>query len=209
MSTEIKSRYASLAETSCCLSCGGALSHAKAQPGEKGLDLGSGRGNDVIRLAEQVGKEGFVWGLDLTPAMIEKARKTATRFNVTNVDFLLASLESIPLEDNSINVIISNCTLNHAQNKDKVWQEIFRVLAPAGRFIVSDIYSKTIIPAKYANDPAAVAECWAGSVTRDQYFDTLEKTGFKNITTIEESDFYPKGSVEVASITLSGTKPTV
>lgn len=202
----INERYTSLSETSCCLSCGGAINHAKPQPGETCVDLGSGRGNDVIRLAEEVGENGFVFGIDISEGMIAKANATLEKFEVQNARILKAELESLPLSDDSIHLVISNCTINHASDKPAVWGEVYRILKSGGRFVVSDIYAVQPIAEKYRNDPAAVAECWAGSVTRAEYLTMLEKAGFNDIKIFEESEPYAKGQAEVASFTISGRK---
>ena len=202
----INERYTSLSETSCCLSCGGAINHAKPQSGETCVDLGSGRGNDVIRLAEEVGENGFVFGIDISEGMIAKANATLEKFEVQNARILKAELESLPLSDDSIHLVISNCTINHASDKPSVWSEVHRILKSGGRFVVSDIYAVQPIAEKYRNDPAAVAECWAGSVTRAEYLTMLEKAGFNDIKIFEESEPYAKGQAEVASFTISGRK---
>ena len=202
----INERYTSLSETSCCLSCGGAINHAKPQPGETCVDLGSGRGNDVIRLAEEVGENGFVFGIDISEGMIAKANATLEKFEVQNARILKAELESLPLRDDSIHLVISNCTINHASDKPAVWSEVYRILKSGGRFVVSDIYAVQPIAEKYRNDPAAVAECWAGSVTRAEYLTMLAKAGFNDIKIFEESEPYTKGQAEVASFTISGRK---
>ena len=203
----INERYSKLAESSCCLSCGGAAGHSDPRPGEVCLDLGSGRGNDVLRLAETVGPEGFVYGVDVSEGMLEKARLTAERLGVTNVAFLFSSLQTLPLEEETVNLVISNCTINHAADKAAVWREVYRVLRKGGRFVVSDIYALGEVPEEYSNDPTAVAECWAGSVTRDEYLKTLNDAGFTGIAILEESKPYPKGAIEVASFTITGNKP--
>lgn len=125
---EINKRYSELATSDCCLSCGGAVNYAEAQPNEVCVDLGSGRGTDVIRLAEAVGKSGFVFGVDISEGMIEKAFSTSERLGITNVKFIHSNLEKILLNDNIADLIISNCTINHASDKQAVWNEIFRIL---------------------------------------------------------------------------------
>src|ERR1035437_3100461 len=202
----INERYTSLSETSCCLSCGGAINHAKAQAGEVCVDLGSGRGNDVIRLAEDVGEKGFVYGIDISEGMIAKAIANLEKFEVQNAKILKAELESLPLRNDSVNLVISNCTINHATDKSAVWSEVYRILKKGGRFVVSDIYAIQPIADEYRNDPAAVAECWAGSVTRAEYLTMLEEAGFSEIKIFEESEPYAKGQAEVASFTISGRK---
>ena len=202
----INERYTHLSETTCCLSCGGAINHAVVQPGEVCLDLGSGRGNDVIRMAEEAGENGFAYGIDLSDGMVKKARTNLDKFGVTNAEIIQSEMESLPLNDNSVNVTISNCTINHSSNKEAVWSEVFRVLKPGGRFVVSDIYATAPIADEYRNDPQAVAECWAGAVTRAEYLTMLEETGFTNIKILEESEPYAKGMAEVASFTVYGEK---
>ena len=202
----INERYTNLSETTCCLSCGGAINHAGVQPGEVCLDLGSGRGNDVIRMAEEAGENGFAYGIDLSDGMVKKARTNLDKFGVTNAEIIQSEMESLPLNDNSVNVTISNCTINHSSNKEAVWSEVFRVLKPGGRFVVSDIYATAPIADEYRNDPQAVAECWAGAVTRAEYLTMLEETGFTNIKILEESEPYAKGKAEVASFTVYGEK---
>jgi len=203
----ITARYNQLAGESCCLSCGGAADLTQAGPGETCLDLGSGRGTDALRLADRVGADGFVWGIDASPAMIQKAAATALRLGVTNVSFLQSELSRIPVPSASVDCVISNCTINHAPDKQAVWNEIFRVLKPGGRFVVSDIYALSPVPDAYASDPARVAECWAGANTKDRYLKTIQTAGFTQVTLLEESAPYSKGEIEVASVTLSGSKP--
>ncbi len=203
----INVRYSELAETSCCLSCGGAINHADPAAGEVCVDLGSGRGHDLIRLAESVGPAGEVIGVDISDGMIKKATKNLEKFGVSNGRVIKTNLEEIKLENESVDLVISNCTINHADDKQQVWLEIARILKPGGRFVVSDIYSTAPVPEKYKNDPEAVAECWAGSVTRDEYTQHLTNAGFTDVTILEESEPYPKGEIEVSSWTIQAYKP--
>jgi arsenite methyltransferase len=204
--TEINKRYSDLAESTCCLSCGGAINYSEANLGEICVDLGSGRGTDVMRLADTVGEKGFVYGIDLSDGMIQKAEETATRLGVENVRFIKSELESLKLDDEIANLVISNCTINHATDKQKVWNEVYRILKDGGRFVVSDIYSSEPVPDEYRNDPVAVSECWAGSVTREEYLDHLTNAGFSSISIIEESAPYAKGKIMVSSWTIIGFK---
>jgi ubiquinone/menaquinone biosynthesis C-methylase UbiE len=206
MDTEqIQIRYSVLAEDdACCLSCGGAINHSKALPGEVCVDLGSGRGTDVLRLADEVGETGFVYGVDVSDGMLKKAEKNAEKLGVTNVKFIKSELEDIKIETGTVNLVISNCTINHASDKLKTWSEIKRILKKGGRFVVSDIYSIGEVPEEYRTDPQAVAECWAGATTKQEYLDTLTKVGFKDIEILEESAPYPKGKIQVASFTIAG-----
>jgi len=205
--TEINKRYSDLAETTCCLSCGGAVNHSEAKSNEVCVDLGSGRGTDVIRLAEIVGSEGYVYGIDISEGMIKKSVDTSKRLGISNVEFIHSTLEKINLKSNRADLVISNCTINHSSDKQAVWNEIFRILKPGGRFTISDIYSIKEIPDEYKNDPVAIAECWAGSVTRNEYLEHLHNAGFSSIRIIEESEPYEKGNAMVASWTLAGSKP--
>jgi ubiquinone/menaquinone biosynthesis C-methylase UbiE len=205
---EINTRYTALAESECCLSCGGAINYAEPLPGEICIDLGSGRGTDVLRMAESVGNTGFVYGIDISDGMLEKARQNAAKFKTTNVRFVKSELEKIELQDNIADLIISNCTINHAQDKQKVWDEIYRILKKGGRFVISDIYSTSPVPDEYKNDPVAIAECWAGSVTRELYLMQLEKAGFSKVDILEESAPYDKGKIKVSSWTIAAKKPS-
>lgn len=146
----INVRYSELAEKSCCLSCGGAFAYAKPGNGEICADLGSGRGHDVLRMAEAAGETGFAYGIDISEGMLQKAKRNAEKLGVKNAEFIRSELEQLPLDDDSVDVLISNCTLNHAEDKQAVWNEIYRVLKPGGRFVVSDIYSSQPVPEKYA-----------------------------------------------------------
>lgn len=201
---EINKRYSSLAEDSCCLSCGGAIGYSKPESGEVCVDLGSGRGTDVLRLAEEVGEKGFVYGVDISDGMIRKAKSTAEKLGAKNVKFLKAELEVLPIEDKIVDLVISNCTLNHSSDKQKVWNEVARILKKGGRFVVSDIYSSEPVPEEFRNDPQAVAECWAGAVTREEYLNHLQTAGFVQIKVLEESAPYEKGKIKVSSFTIYG-----
>ncbi|OHD62606.1 MAG: hypothetical protein A2096_14920 [Spirochaetes bacterium GWF1_41_5] len=208
MSTEaIEKRYSSLAQSTCCLSCGGAIDRAQVKKGDICLDLGSGRGTDAVRLAEKTGSQGFVYGVDVSSGMIEKARELKEKTGTTNVEFIQSALEKIPLPGSSIDLVISNCTINHAEDKNMVWSEIFRVLKPGGSFVISDIYALGEVPEIYRNDPLLVAECWAGSDTKTVYLERLNICGFTGITIIEESEPYDKGKIKTVSFTICGRRP--
>lgn len=207
MDTEqIQIRYSELAEETCCLSCGSAIDFSKAMPGEVCIDLGSGRGTDVLRLAEEVGEHGFAIGVDVSEGMLKKAEKNAAKLGIENVSFIKSELEDIKVGSGLVDLVISNCTINHARDKYKVWNEVERILKNNGRFVVSDIYATSEVPEKYRTDRQAVAECWAGASTKQEYLDTLQKVGFKDIKILEESAPYPKGEIEVVSFTISGRK---
>jgi ubiquinone/menaquinone biosynthesis C-methylase UbiE len=206
---EINKRYSGLAESTCCLSCGGAIHYSNAKPGEVCVDLGSGRGIDVLRLAEEVGEGGFVYGIDVSDGMIEKANRNKEKLGINNVDFIQSELENIKLPAKTADLIISNCTLNHASDKQKVWNEIYRILKPGGRFSISDIFSVQPVSDEYRNDPVAISECWGGAVTKREYLQQIEEAGLSIISIVEESSPYAKGKIEVASFTILGQKPKV
>jgi len=206
MTQAIETRYGELAEASCCLSCGTAVGHCAPEPGQVCVDLGSGRGADVLRLAALVGPTGHSYGIDITDAMLEKARKTADKLGVTNATFLRSDLERLELPDQTADWVVSNCVLNHASDKAKVWREIARILKKGGHFVVSDIYAVEPIAEEYRNDAEAIAECWAGAVTRDEYLLHIQRAGLVDVQVLEESSPYDKGRARVASFTVSGRR---
>ena len=203
---EIDKRYTQLAEQECCLSCGGAIDLSQPKEGEVCVDLGCGKGADLIRLREAVGDRGFVYGVDISEGMLAKAKKNIEKFGYTNVTLVRSELENILLSGSVADLITSNCTINHAQNKRAVWSEIHRILKKGGRFVVSDIYSTEPVPPEYANDPVAVSECWAGAITKEEYMKILTESAFKDINIVEESKPYPKGKVNVVSFTVQAKK---
>ncbi|MGK5094667.1 methyltransferase domain-containing protein [Deltaproteobacteria bacterium TL4] len=204
---EINRRYSDLAEGQCCLSCGDTLDSSKPQKGEVCVDLGSGRGHDLLKMAIIVGEEGFCYGIDVSEGMLKKSRENAEKLDVHNVEFVQTELRHLPLADEKADLVVSNCTINHATDKKAVWREIYRILKQGGRFVVSDIYSSEVIPDEYKNDLVAISECWAGAVTRDEYLTTLKNTGFERITVCKESEPYEKGKTVVSSFTIMGWKP--
>lgn len=204
--SSINIRYSALAEESCCLSCGSAIKFAEPQPGECCMDLGSGRGTDALRMAEAVGDKGFVFGVDASDGMIEVAQRNADKLGISNVSFMKSDLEKITIPSGMVDLVISNCTINHASDKVKVWGEIFRIIKSGGRFVVSDIYAVVPVPEDYRNDPVAVSECWAGAVTREEYLHTVTRAGFTGIQILEESKPYAKGKTEIVSFTIFGRK---
>jgi len=207
MTDAIERRYSELASSECCLSCGTAALRCEPKPGEVCVDLGSGRGTDVLRLAGAVGPNGHAYGIDVTDAMLERATKTAKKLGVENVTFLRSELEQLALPNETADWVTSNCTLNHAGDKAAVWREIARVLKPGGQFVVSDIYAVGEISEEYRNDPALVAECWAGAVPKPDYMDHIAAAGLVDVEIVEESEPYEKGKASVVSFTVSGRRP--
>lgn len=203
---ELNKRYSVLAETSENLSCGHALTYLKLRQGDICVDLGCGKGNDVIKLSGLVGESGFVYGIDATEKMISIAKERSNLSDLKNVNFILSSFENTSLASDSADVLLSNCALNHAANKQAVWNEIFRILKHHGYFIVSDIYAKNTIPEKYSSNPELIADCWAGAVTKEIYLKQISEAGFKNITILNESKPYKRGFAEIISFTIKGEK---
>lgn len=202
----ISVRYDELSGQQCCLSCGGAINYADIKPGFFCADLGSGKGFDVMKMATLAGENGYVWGVDVSEAMMETGRANAARIDLKNVSFIKSELEAIELGDKTLDLVLSNCTINHSLDQQQVWKEIYRMLKPGGHFVVSDIYAMSPVPEKYRNDPVAVSECWAGSVTKDVYFLHIRNAGFTEVEIIEESAPYQKGEVSVRSFTVKGFK---
>jgi ubiquinone/menaquinone biosynthesis C-methylase UbiE len=163
----------------------------------------------VLRLAEQVAPGGTAYGIDITDEMLEKASRTALKMGIGNAKFLQADLGSLPLPDASADWVTSNCVLNHADDKSKVWREIARVLKPSGRFVVSDIYAVEPVPEVYRKDPLAIAECWAGAIEKEEYLATIAAAGLVDVEILEESAPYGKGKATVASFTIAGARPGV
>ncbi|HVT11360.1 MAG TPA: arsenite methyltransferase [Fimbriimonadaceae bacterium] len=160
------------------LGCGNPTALAQLDPGETVLDLGSGGGIDVLLSAKRVGPTGFAYGLDMTDEMLELAEKNKAEAGAENVKFLKGHIESIPLPDNSVDVIISNCVINLSADKDQVLREAFRVLKPGGRFAVSDVVVDGELPDAVRKDMELYVGCVAGALERGDYLARLEKAGF-------------------------------
>lgn len=171
------------------LGCGNPTALAQISLGETVLDLGSGGGIDVLLSAGRVGPTGKVYGLDMTDEMLALARANQAKAGVTNVEFLKGDIEHIPLPDNSVDLIISNCVINLSPNKDRVLAEAFRVLKPGGRLAVSDIVVRGKIPQDIRSNIELWAGCVAGALEEKEYVMKLERTGFERVT-IEPTRVY-------------------
>ena len=163
------------------LGCGNPTALAKLNPGETVLDLGSGGGIDVLLSARRVGPTGKAYGLDMTDEMLALANENKRKSGLTNVEFLKGEIEHIPLPDNSVDVIISNCVINLSADKDRVFAEAFRVLKPSGRFAVSDVVTKGDLPAEIRKSVLAWVGCVAGALEQDDYRGKLEAAGFEQV----------------------------
>ncbi|OGA31921.1 MAG: arsenite S-adenosylmethyltransferase [Betaproteobacteria bacterium RIFCSPLOWO2_12_FULL_64_23] len=182
------------------LGCGNPTALAQLQPGETVLDLGSGGGIDVLLSARRVGPTGKAYGLDMTDEMLALARTNQNKAGVDNVEFLKGEIENIPLPDNSVDVIISNCVINLSSDKDRVLREAFRVLKPGGRFAVSDVVVTGEIPAEIRKNVELWIGCVAGALRDSDYTAKLAGAGFENIA-IEPTRIY---AVEDARQFLAG-----
>lgn len=163
------------------LGCGNPTALAQLQPGETVLDLGSGGGIDVLLSARRVGPNGKAYGLDMTDDMLALARENQRKAGVENVEFLKGEIENIPLPDNTVDVIISNCVINLSGDKDRVLSEAFRVLKPGGRFAVSDVVVRGEVPAQLRHNMELWIGCVAGALEETEYREKLSKAGFQAI----------------------------
>jgi len=171
------------------LGCGNPTALAKLQPGEIVLDLGSGGGIDVLLSAKRVGPTGKAYGLDMTDEMLALARENQKKAAVENVEFLKGAIENIPLPENSVNVVISNCVINLSGDKDRVLQEAFRVLKPGGRLAISDVVVRGEVPADIRRSIELWVGCVAGALEEFEYRDKLFSAGFEDID-IEPTRIY-------------------
>lgn len=206
------------------LGCGLPTQFAKIKPGDTVVDLGSGAGNDCFVARAETGDTGRVIGIDMTPAMIDKARLNARKLEFTNVEFHLAEIENMPLEDNSADVVVSNCVLNLVPNKPNAFREIYRITKPGGHFSISDIVLTGELPLKIRTAAIMYAGCISGALQRDEYLELISKSGFSNVSiqkekvinvpesilldylTKEELDEYKNGKYGIYSITVYAEK---
>lgn len=197
------------------LGCGNPQALAALRPGETVLDLGAGAGFDCFLAAKRVGAAGRVIGVDMTPEMLSRARANAQRLAEQNVEFRLGEIEHLPLEDSSVDVILSNCVINLSPDKPAVFREAFRVLRPGGRLAISDVVRLTDLPASLAQDVAALTGCVAGAAVVSELERLLGEAGFSDVQIeINEAsrefirDWMPGSGVEefVASASIQATK---
>lgn len=207
------------------LGCGLPTEHAGIQPGDTVLDLGSGAGIDAFVARSLAGDSGTVIGVDMTLPMIDRARKNADKLGYTNVEFRLGDIESLPVADESVDVVISNCVLNLVPDKSRAFGEIYRVLRPGAHFCISDVVSTNALPEFFRQAAELYAGCVSGAMTRGAYLRVIEEAGFTNIQVVkerridvpqevydstlpaEESDSLHHSDIGLLSITLVGEKP--
>jgi arsenite methyltransferase len=176
-------------ESNLGLGCGNPIALASIKEGEIILDLGSGAGFDCFLASSRVGSTGKVIGVDMTSEMVEKARANAKKGNYTNIDFRQGELENMPVADNFIDVVISNCVINLVPDKRRVFKEAFRVLKAGGRLAVSDIVLLKELPDFVKNSTEAYIGCLAGAIMKDRYIEEMRLAGFKEIRIVDESSF--------------------
>jgi ArsR family transcriptional regulator len=170
------------------LGCGNPTALGEIKEGMTVLDLGSGAGFDCFLAAKKVGKTGKVIGVDMTPRMLQKARENAEKYGFSNTEFRLGEIESLPVEDNSVDVIISNCVINLSPDKSKVFKEAHRVLKKGGRLFVSDIVLLKELSQKDRENEALIAGCVGGAILRDDYLALMKKAGFTVKTLSEDKE---------------------
>jgi SAM-dependent methyltransferase len=168
--------------TEISLGCGNPTAFAAMQPGQVVLDIGSGGGLDSFLSAGRVGAEGRVIGVDMTPAMLERARAAAERAGIRNVEFRQGQAESLPVEDEEVDVILSNCVINLTEDKGQVFREAFRVLKPGGRLEVSDVVAGGGLPIEARENASGWAECVTGALPEKEYLDLIAQAGFRDVS---------------------------
>ena len=192
------------------LGCGSPVAHVGLKPGETILDLGSGGGIDVFLAAKKVGAKGSVIGVDMNEAMIKRAREAANDYGFKNVDFRLGEIEDMPVDDGTIDAIVSNCVINLSPDKPRVFREANRVLKPGGRITVSDIVTEGEIPEEIRRDLNSWASCVSGALPQEEYLKDIEAAGFKKPKILTES-YYDTSEYDVdfkiKSITVEAYKP--
>jgi len=186
------------------LGCGNPVAIASLKPGERVLDLGSGAGFDAFLAAQKIGKKGKVIGVDMTDEMLKKARENAKKGGFNNVEFRKGDIEDLPVGDSEVDVVISNCVINLAPDKEKVFKDTYRVLKPGGRLMVSDIVLTKPLPDRIKNDDELLSGCVAGAILKKDYLSLLKKVGFTNIKIHKETPGFLKDYS--VSITFSAIK---
>jgi len=186
------------------LGCGNPVAITSLKSGESVLDLGSGAGFDAFLAVRKVGKKGRIIGVDMTDEMLKKARENAKKGGFDNVEFRKGDIEDLPLEDEEVDVVISNCVINLAPDKEKVFRETYRVLKPGGRLMVSDVVLTKPLPEKIKNDDELLCGCVAGAILKRDYLGLLKRVGFTNIEIHKETLGFLKDYT--VSITFSAVK---
>jgi ubiquinone/menaquinone biosynthesis C-methylase UbiE len=194
------------------LGCGNPVALASLREGDIVLDLGSGGGIDVFLAANRVGPNGRVIGVDMTDAMIAKAAATAEQHGYANVEFRLGEIEQLPVDDDSVDVVLSNCVINLSPDKARVFTEAYRVLKPNGRILISDIVTEGRLPERVRSSLAAWAGCVAGALEKQQYLDAIRDAGFNAVRIVSEStcglEYAPEWNGTITSVQVEAYKPS-
>lgn len=188
------------------LGCGNPLALANLQPGQAVLDIGSGGGIDAFLAAQKVGSGGRVIGVDMTPEMLAKARRSARNAGYANVEFRQGQADSLPLEAETIDLVISNCVINLVEDKGRAFGEAYRVLKPGGRLSISDIVANGSFPYDMAANSAGWASCITGALPEKEYIDLVAQAGFKEIKTVRSADAFQVGDIKAYSLLVSAVK---
>jgi arsenite methyltransferase len=194
-----------VAAVAASLGCGNPTAIAELRHGERVLDLGSGGGIDVLLSARRVGETGFVYGVDMTDEMLELARANAAKAGANNVTFMKGTIEDIPLPDESVDVVISNCVINLSVDKPKVIREMFRVLVPGGRIGISDVVAEDHLSTEERAERGSYVGCIAGALSRQEYLDGLASAGFTAATVL----FTSQAVEAIHSAIIQATKPDI
>jgi len=181
------------------LGCGNPVALAELRPGEVVLDLGSGAGMDALLAAREVGEQGRVIGVDMTPEMIERARANAREVGAANVEFRLGEIEHLPVADASVDIVMSNCVINLVTDKLAVFREAFRVLRPGGRLMISDLVVEGELPEAARQDLEAWAGCIAGALEKGEYIETIRRAGFRDVEVVSEQTYGDPASLGMES----------
>ena len=200
-----EARYGALSTSKESLSCGRAIDVAAPREGEDVVDLGCGRGSDVVRAAERVGTGGSATGVDGSERMLAGA--TDALAGRPNARVVKSDLAAVALPDRCADVVVSNCAINHAPDKAAVYREVHRLLRPGGRFAVSDVVSEGHLPDSVREDPAAWAACYGGSIPEADYLAAIAAAGLSDLTVVRRTEPYEKGGVRIRSITVTGRRP--
>lgn len=193
--------------------CGNPVGIAEVNEGESVLDLGSGGGIDCFLAANATGSKGHVYGVDMTPEMVKLARSNAEKLDAQNVTFLLGKIEAVPLPDATVDLVISNCVIALAPEKQLVFDEIFRLLKPGGRLVVSDVVSDVELPKEARQNPQEWVACVGGADLKSRYLDRITDTGFERTEVLVETPFSSDASddpwrASLRSVTVRAYKPT-
>jgi arsenite methyltransferase len=201
LNNKISERYSKEIDTQ-SMGCAVLSPFFDIKKGDTVLDLGCGSGNQVLNLCEITGKNGFIYGLDITPEMIGKAR---TKNNKSNVKFVLGDIHKLPFKNDFFDEVLSNCVINHSLDKKKVYSEIFRVLKKGGHFLVSDVMAVEKLPPEVVDNPQNVADCWGGAILKKDYLEIIESIGFVNVKELSSRQ-YLKNDFLLESIIIKGEK---